>query len=177
MGCSLNTCYQWRMKRSKITSEVESKAREIFSKFQIHKLIVLDFAFHNNRDEACLKPALRIVHDFNDSLSWSRCIVHWKLNLNVTYKLDLKYINLLLCWSRVVQHFIFFWYHNLWRIYMTHNLFSPINTVYSVFIGLLMGQLRVFIRFHVSLRNLHPRKIHFWPGFRSKPYNGSQQHP
>ena len=129
MGCSLNIYYRWRMKRSKIISEVESKAREIFSKFQIHKLIALDFAFQNNRDETCLKPALRIVHDFNDSLSWSRCIAHWKLNLNVTYKLVLKYINLLLCWSRVVQHFIFFWYHNLWRIYMTHNLFSPINTV------------------------------------------------
>ena len=50
--------------------------------------------------------------------------------LNFTYKLVLKYVNLLLCWSRVVKHFIFFWYHNLWRIYnMNHNLFSPINTV------------------------------------------------
>ena len=116
MGCSLNTCYQWRMKRSKITSEVESKEREIFSKFQIHKLIVLDFVFRNNRDKTCFESALRTVHFLNDSLLLTRFIVHWRLNLNFTYKLVLKYIYLLLCCSRVVQHYIFFWFHNLWRI-------------------------------------------------------------
>ena len=142
MGCSLNTYYQWRMKKSKITSEVESKAREIFSKFRIRKLIALDFVFRNNRDEACWESALRIVHDCNDSLSWSRCIAHWKLNLNVTDKLVLKYINLLLCWSRVVQHFIssdiIIYDAYIWLIIS----FLPSIQFYIVFIRLFMLKTR-----------------------------------